>query len=664
MITKINFPLIFLLCLSTLAFGCPTVPEQQGTRQDDGKKKRPQILQDKKDGALWQWRGPGRKFADVEKEADGTPVIKISMDKPGQGILVWQVETGLYAGHTITVTCQAKAEGVGADVSKTSGPAFALRYQSGGRNKVVRPDSRFTRTTDWQDLSIKADIPTDAKDLSVIIGLRDTTGTIRFKNFSFSGGLKGSAEADGTETVKTFKRVAELFPYPKEIVPKEGLFVLRDSIRVRTADKGPGRQPAEVLVDEIRRKAGLVLSIDENAGYPCISLDVDESLERPEEYTLDVSRDGIKICGKNQRGIFNGIYTLLQLMDGKYVRCCSIVDYPDFEMRSFHIVLSNFVRWPDMVPKVLAAVARLKFNQVTVMMRAEVDWTSHPEAVENPARAFSTSDLKRHFDAARRMGLIIIPEIQSLGHANWCEMEKNVFLTHGSKYKSMFEIPVNPDPRMGARHSTFCTKSPMVRRLLKDIYSEAIGFCGDAPFLHAGMDEGPAHASGKCCINDDGAVLLADYIKDLNTYIRSKGRSMIIFHDMFLKRDEWSSYRPANAARGSERAIDLIPKDVIIGVWCYRDYSDFPMIRYFREKGFQVIGYSWGTRMGTRDSVIGMVRTLKKYDCLGFCQTTWGALQESPWLLVFGAEAAWNSTDAKKKVGSIDLVAPANVLLK
>lgn len=651
-----------------MVFGCPAFPDEQGVEASRTMLQPPQERRERQKitGELAKWRGPGRKYAKVEKAADGTQIIALTMAAPGQGLLIQRLESELYAGRTITVTCQAKGEGIDTSGSGSSGPVFVLRYNAGGKNEIVRPKVNIENTSEWQDLTLAAELPADATALSLAVGLRNTTGTVRFKGLAISGGAKGSADStDETEKARgPFKREKEIFPYPKELILKEGLFSMRDGMRVCTPARGPGSLPAQVLVDEVRKRSNIGLTIDEKPVDPCIRLDIDESLERLEEYTLEVDRGGIKIRGKDQRGLYNGIYTLLQLIRDRHVTCCSIIDHADFEIRDFHIVLSNFQRMPDMVGKVLNAAARLKFNHVTVMMRSEVCWTSHPEAVLDPLRAFAKMDLKKSFDMARRMGLVITPEIQSLGHANWCEKEKNVFLEHGSKYSDMFENPKNPDPRMKAKHATFCTKSPKVKKLLKNIYSEAIDLCGEGEFVHAGMDEGHAHGWGQCCIKEDGGALLAEHIKDLNRYIRSQGRTMIVFHDMFLNKKDWPSYRPANATRGSEKAIDLIPKDVIIGVWCYLDLHDFPMVPYFREKGFQVIGFSWGTRMGTRESVMGMVRTLKKYDCIGFSQTTWAAFQENPWLIVFGAEAAWNSTEAQYRVKDVRLEVPAKAMLK
>jgi len=44
---------------------------------------------------------------------------------------------------------------------------------------------------------------------------------------------------------------------------------------------------------------------------------------------------------------------------------------------------------------------------------------------------------------------------------------------------------------------------------------------------------------------------------------------------------------------GSHRAIEQIPKDIILCDWHYRRRADYPSVRFFQQKGFRVLPATW-----------------------------------------------------------------------
>jgi hypothetical protein len=75
---------------------------------------------------------------------------------------------------------------------------------------------------------------------------------------------------------------------------------------------------------------------------------------------------------------------------------------------------------------------------------------------------------------------------------------------------------------------------------------------------------------------------------------------------------------------GSHRAIDLVPKDIIMCDWHYDRRPDYPPIRYFQQKGFRVLPSTWKTP----DAAVALIRCSRKdatERMLGILFTGWSA---------------------------------------
>jgi hypothetical protein len=139
---------------------------------------------------------------------------------------------------------------------------------------------------------------------------------------------------------------------------------------------------------------------------------------------------------------------------------------------------------------------------------------------------------------------------------------------------------------------SYCPLHPKVHEVLFAVIDE---LCDDfeSDAFHAGMDEVFYIGESGCprCGGKDKAELFAGEVTAIHDHLLKKGRRMWMWGDRLLDGKssglgEWEA-----SENGTSRAIDLIPKDVIICDWHYD--RDDPTPPYFAMKGFHVVTCPW-----------------------------------------------------------------------
>jgi len=221
-----------------------------------------------------------------------------------------------------------------------------------------------------------------------------------------------------------------------------------------------------------------------------------------------------------------------------------------------------------------------------------VDWgyayESHPELRDpNP---LSKADAAKLVAACRKNGIRLVPQVNLLGHQSWA---KN---THAllRVYPEFDETPSiktenytgwpNPD---GLYCKSYCPLHPEVHKVVFDIVDEVCN-AFEADAFHAGMDEVFYIGEKECprCNGRDKAELYAGEVTLIRNHLAMDGRQLMIWGDRLLDGrttglGEWEA-----SYNGTWRAIDLIPKDILICDWHY-ERADLSAV-YFAMKGLPV----------------------------------------------------------------------------
>ncbi len=177
---------------------------------------------------------------------------------------------------------------------------------------------------------------------------------------------------------------------------------------------------------------------------------------------------------------------------------------------------------------------------------------------------------------------------------------------------------------------SYCPRHPKVHEVVFALVDELCdAFETDA--FHAGLDEVFYIGEEKCprCSGRDKARLFADEVKRIHDHLAGKGRKLWMWGDRLLDGKttglgEWEA-----STNGTDRAIDLIPKDVVICDWHYD--RAVPTPAYFAMKGFGVVTCPW-KKPGT--AVVQLEEMLElraqstpemKPRLLGMMQTVWSS---------------------------------------
>jgi hypothetical protein len=231
----------------------------------------------------------------------------------------------------------------------------------------------------------------------------------------------------------------------------------------------------------------------------------------------------------------------------------------------------------------------------TLILRVDYHYQfkSHPELIDS--FALSKKEVKKIVNACKKNGIQIIPQINLLGH----QSERNRLGKLLSAYPQFDETPW---VQMPVKYEwpnadylyckSYCPLYPGIHDIIFPVIDEICDVF-EANAFHAGMDEVFYIAERKCprCGGHDPAQIFADEVRKIDNHLAEKGRQLWIWGDRLLDGKttglgEWEASK-----NDTYRAVDMIPKDVIICDWHY-ERPDKTAV-YFAMKGFKVMTCPW-----------------------------------------------------------------------
>jgi len=266
-------------------------------------------------------------------------------------------------------------------------------------------------------------------------------------------------------------------------------------------------------------------------------------------------------------------------------------------IRGFAIAAPTPDRVDDFIGFIRHELAPNAINTLVLRVDYRFAFRSHPELQDEDP--LSRKDVRKIAKACRRNGIRLIPGVNLLGHQSW-ETEVGKLLeaypefdeTPWIELPETYEWP-NPD---GLDCKSYCPLHPRVHDVVFDVVDEIVEAFG-ADAFHAGMDEVFYIGMARCprCGGRDPAELFAAEVTRVRDHLAAKKIELWIWGDRLIDGKvtgigEWEASMNLTA-----RAIDLIPKDVVINDWHY-ERAD-PTAPYFAAKGFTVVTCPW--KLGT-----------------------------------------------------------------
>lgn len=293
--------------------------------------------------------------------------------------------------------------------------------------------------------------------------------------------------------------------------------------------------------------------------------------------------------------------------------------------------LDKFIRFikEELIP--------LKVNTLVILIDYGYQFKSHPELTA--ATALANQDIKKIVKACRDGGIRIIPQINLLGHQSWFQQVGQLL----KAYPQFNETPHVPTTggssdmkwpnEWGLYCLSYCPLHPDVHKVVFEAVDEIVE-AFEAKAFHAGMDEVFYLGEDKCprCQGKDKAELFAGEVTTIRNHLAQKNIELWIWGDRLLDGRTTGIGLWEASYNSTYRAIDMIPKDVVINDWHYERPD--PTAIYFALKGFKVVTCPWRFPDITKTQ-LHMVLDGKKYatpavkdNYLGVLHTTWTSAED------------------------------------
>lgn len=314
-------------------------------------------------------------------------------------------------------------------------------------------------------------------------------------------------------------------------------------------------------------------------------------------------------------------------------------------------------------------LAPRKVNTLIVRIDYNYQFKSHPE-FGSDSLTLTKSDVRKMVNACKKNNINLIPQINLLGHQSWAAKTEKLLAVYPQfdetpyvKMPEKYEWP-NAD-NLYCR--SYCPLHPDVHKVVFDLVDE-ICDAFETNAFHAGMDEVFYLGEDKCprCSGRDKAELFAGEVRLLHDHLAAKNRQLWIWGDRLIDGKTTGLGIWEASYNNTYRAVDMIPKDVVICDWHYERADKTPV--YFAMKGLNVITCPWRVPSLAVKQTEDMVNFRKesskqmKPRFYGMMQTVWS--DAGAFLTGFytnqkddkgGENTAWNSFRALyEKINSIN----------
>ncbi len=329
-----------------------------------------------------------------------------------------------------------------------------------------------------------------------------------------------------------------------------------------------------------------------------------------------------------------------------------IEDAPLLAFRGVHLCWFPEQRVAQ-IERAIRLAAYYKFNFVVLeswgVWRSERNpWFGWPDGKMTP------EVVRRLVQIAADEGVTLVPQLNAFGHASLSRVRtgNHAALDFGPERAPLFE------PYGGWN---WCLSNPEARRTIKDLALELHDLFGRPPYFHIGCDEACPPTCPKCRAADwDG--LFASLVKELAEAFAERGASVMMWHDMLLRRgDARFGGFYCNGGETADALLDALPRSAVVCDWYYgpaREDGRYSTLDHFQSKGFRTVTCPANEPTG--------IAAQGRYACAhglhGLLVTTWAGYfgRNVPQTMLNAAPAAWRGTAYPGPKLHQDMTSPCN----
>jgi hypothetical protein len=368
--------------------------------------------------------------------------------------------------------------------------------------------------------------------------------------------------------------------------------------------------------------------------FPAAAAFFADTTHRAEGYWLTTSANRVTIVAATSAGLFYGIQTLKQLIEGRgasaRIRGATIADWPALRWRGFHDDLSRGpVPTLEFQKRQLRTFAAYKLNVYSPYFEHTLAYASHP-LIAPPGGAMTREDVRSLVEYARQYHIEVIPEQEAFGH-----------LHHVLKHESYTALGETPHGHVLAPEDS--ATLPLIRQWFLEIDSIFPG-----RFIHLGADEtfelGKGRTRDEIQARGIGPVYL-DFLRRVADTLRFTGRRFLFWGDVAMSRPD---------------LVASLPRDMIAVGWDYWSHDNFDRyLKPFRDAGMETwvapgVGNwnrVWPEYGVALPNIQGFIRDGQRGGATGVLNTSWDddgeAIFNEVWYgVLFGAAASWQEGES------------------
>ena len=358
-------------------------------------------------------------------------------------------------------------------------------------------------------------------------------------------------------THQQMKASTLLFPHPRHLEDKEGVFRLHETTSVA----------AEPLLNAIGDQCAVLLGC--KRGGEDILFKVQKEMAE-EAYRLTITKNQIVIRSSTPIGSFRALSTLrrLALLTDNILPCCLVEDEPSYSWRGFMLDCSRHMFSVPFIKKLIDIASLFHLNRFHWHLTDDQGWRIPLEGYEKLETTASKRTESQYTDGrtygrlytkeeileiqayAHEHHMLIIPELETPGHVS--------ALLAAYPELGCTKGPYTVPDSWGIFEEVLCAGNEGVFTFLKDAIAQISELFSD-PYIHIGGDECPHRAWEACpaCRNRMKELDL-QHAHQLQAYMTSR----------ICKLVEKAGKRPIGWDEVLEGTELLgLPKDLIVMSW-------------------------------------------------------------------------------------------------
>ena len=359
-----------------------------------------------------------------------------------------------------------------------------------------------------------------------------------------------------------------------------------------------------------------------------------------EEYSINVTHEGVCVCGKDEKSLLCGFMTLLDRFKAididdevaAEIECCQIKESALVSNRMVHFcIFPETELWE--IKRFVRLCGALKYTHIILEFWGMLQYDCMKEL--SWKSAFTKEDIRPIISEANDLGLEVIPMFNHWGHASACRV------MHGKHVV----LDQNPSLQTYFSEDGWCWDigKPKVKALLRRIRNELIELCGEGKYIHIGCDE-----AYKFDFTQKNMDFICDFINEISDEMAAQGRRVIAWGDMFLYR--YQHYNPQNnyscnapTPEIERYMLEHLSRKVVVADWQYNcKQAPVETVSVFQKAGFESLLCPWDCGVPQMMSVIS---TVKEQKLSGFLHTTWHTLSKGMPHVVLAAVLGFENID-------------------